>query len=114
MPRIKQEQIPKEQVMALYTRRLAEIEAAVRANRIVSLPDRKAVIRLATPGEDAALPAPHMNPPRMLGNTGEYGEFVLTQGGPPDPTGKALPLDDFTHQAGTLTLTAHQAGPRDE
>jgi uncharacterized protein (DUF885 family) len=114
MRRLKQEQIPKEQVMPLYLERLAAIEAIVRANHIVTLPERKAVIRLATPGEDAALPAPHMNPPRMLGNTGEYGEFVLTQGGPPDPTGKALPLDDFTHQAGAWTLTAHEARPGHE
>ncbi len=114
MRRIKQEQIPKDQVMALYTRRLAEIEAAVRANHIVTLPERKAVIRLATPGEDAALPAPHMNPPRMIGNTGEYGEFVLTQGGPPDASGKPSTLDDFTHQAGAWTLTAHEARPGHE
>jgi uncharacterized protein (DUF885 family) len=114
MRKLKQEQIPRDQVMALYLERLAAIEAIVRANRIVTLPDRKAVIRLATPGEDAALPAPHMNPPRMLGNTGEYGEFVLTQGGPPDPSGKALPIDDFTHQAGAWTLTAHEARPGHE
>src|SRR5258706_15230616 len=114
MRRIKQEQIPKDQVMALYTKRLAEIDAAVRANHIVTLPERKAVIRLATPGEDAALPAPHMNPPRMIGNTGEYGEFVLTQGGPPDANGKPSTLDDFTHQAGAWTLTAHKARPGPE
>jgi hypothetical protein len=84
MTRIKKEQIPKDQVMPLYAERLAAIEAAVRANRIVTLPDRKAVIRLASPAEDAQLPAPHMNPPRLIGNTGEYGEFVLTAGMPPD------------------------------
>jgi hypothetical protein len=114
MRRIKKDQIPKERVMALYTERLAAIETAIRANRIVTLPERKAVIRLATPGEDAALPAPHMNPPRLIGNTGEYGEFVLTQGGPSDASGKPSTLDDFTHQAGSWTLTAHEARPGHE
>jgi hypothetical protein len=114
MTRMKKDQIPKDQVMPLYAERLAAIEAAVRANHIVTLPERKAVIRLATPAEDAQQPAPHMIPPRLIGNTGEYGEFVLTSGMPPDPTGKALVFDDFTHQAGAWTLTAHEARPGHE
>jgi uncharacterized protein (DUF885 family) len=38
----------------------------------------------------------------------------LTTGTPPDPTGKRLPLDDFTHQAATWTLIAHEARPGHE
>jgi len=111
---LKKQQLPKEKVMPVYAERLAQIEAATRANRIVSLPDRKAVIRLASDAENAAQPAPHMNPPRLIGNTGEYGEFVLTSGMPPDPTGKTLAFDDFSHDAGTWTLTAHEARPGHE
>jgi uncharacterized protein (DUF885 family) len=111
---LKKDQIPPEKVMPLYRERLGEIEEAIRAHRIVSLPDRKAVIRLASEAENAQQPAPHMNPPRLIGNTGEYGEFVLTTGMPPDPTGKALRFDDFTHQAGSWTLTAHEARPGHE
>jgi uncharacterized protein (DUF885 family) len=55
-----------------------------------------------------------MNPPRLLGNTGEYGEFVLTTGMAPDGSGKALKFDDFTHQAGTWSITAHEARPGHE
>jgi uncharacterized protein (DUF885 family) len=55
-----------------------------------------------------------MNPPRLIGNTGEYGEFVLTTGMPPDASGKAKVFDDFTHQAATWTLTAHEARPGHE
>jgi hypothetical protein len=111
---IKKTQMAKDQVMPIYGERLGKIEDAIRANRIVSLPERKAVIRLATEAENAQQPAPHMNAPRLLGNTGEYGEFVLTTGMPPDPTGKALKFDDFTHQAATWTLTAHEARPGHE
>jgi uncharacterized protein (DUF885 family) len=111
---MKKEQIPPEKVMPLYRERLREIEAAISAHRIVSLPDRKAVIRLASEAENAQQPAPHMNPPRLIGNTGEYGEFVLTTGMPPDPSGKALRFDDFTHQAASWTLTAHEARPGHE
>ncbi|MRV72846.1 DUF885 family protein [Duganella sp. FT92W] len=114
MRELKKQQIPLDNVMPLYQERLAQIEAAVREQSVVTLPDRKAVIRLASPAENAAQPAPHMNPPRLIGNTGEYGEFVLTTGMPPDASGKAKVFDDFTHQAGTWTLTAHEARPGHE
>ncbi|AVR94801.1 DUF885 domain-containing protein [Pseudoduganella armeniaca] len=114
MKELKKQQIPVDKVMPLYAERLAQIEDAVRQQGIVSLPSRKAVIRLATPAENAQQPAPHMSAPRLIGNTGEYGEFVLTTGMPPDASGKALVFDDFTHQAGSWTLTAHEARPGHE
>lgn len=114
MKRLKEQQIPKDEVMPLYDKRLGMIEDAIRKGSIVSLPDRKAVIRLASEAENAQEPAPHMNPPRLIGNTGEYGEFVLTTGMPADPTGKRLSFDDFTHQAAAWTLTAHEARPGHE
>ncbi len=114
MRELKKQQMPKDQVMPTYESRLAQIEAQVRERKIVTLPERKAVIRLASDAENAQQPAPHMNPPRLIGNTGEYGEFVLTTGMAPDPTGKTLVFDDFTHQAGTWTLTAHEARPGHE
>lgn len=111
---LKKQQIAPEQALPLYVERLAQLEAAVRAHQIVSLPDRKALIRIASPAENARQPAPHMNEPRLIGNTGEYGEFVLTTGLPPDASGKRLVFDDFTHQAGSWTLTAHEARPGHE
>lgn len=112
--KLKEQQIPAAEVMALYRSRLGQIEAIVREQHIVTLPDRAASIRLATPAENAQQPAPHMDPPRLIGNTGEYGEFVLTTGMSPDAAGKALAFDDFTHQAATWTLTAHEARPGHE
>ncbi|KQQ91935.1 DUF885 domain-containing protein [Massilia sp. Leaf139] len=114
MLELKKQQIPADKVMPLYAERLAALEAAVREQRVVTLPSRKAVIRLASMAENAAQPAPHMSPPRLIGNTGEYGEFVLTTGMPPDASGKRLIFDDFTHQAGTWSLTAHEARPGHE
>ncbi|MET0982530.1 MAG: DUF885 domain-containing protein [Telluria sp.] len=114
MLELKKQQIPLDQVMPLYAERLAALEAAARAQKVVTLPERKAAIRLATMAENAAQPAPHMSPPRLIGNTGEYGEFVLTTGMPPDASGKRLVFDDFTHQAGTWSITAHEARPGHE
>ena len=111
---LKAEQIAPDQVMPLYKERLGQIEAAIRANRIVTLPERSASIRLATAAENAQQPAPHMSPPRLIGNTGEYGEFVLTTGMPPDTSGKDLVFDDFSHQGEVWTLTAHEARPGHE
>ncbi|HEX5342164.1 MAG TPA: DUF885 domain-containing protein [Duganella sp.] len=111
---LKKQQIAPELALPLYVERLAQLEAAVRAHQIVSLPERKALIRIASSAENARQPAPHMNEPRLIGNTGEYGEFVLTTGLPPDASGKRLVFDDFTHQAGSWTLTAHEARPGHE
>ncbi len=111
---LKQEQIPADKVLALYEERLAKIEGLMRANRVATVPDRKSVIKLATEAETAQQPAPHMRPPRLIGNTGEYGVFVLPAGLPPDPSGKVLRYDDFSHDAGTWSLTAHESRPGHE
>ena len=112
--KLKEQQIASDNVMPLYKERLGLIESAIRANHIVTLPDRSASIRLATAAENAQQPAPHMSAPRLIGNTGEYGEFVLTTGMAPDKNGKSLAFDDFSHQAATWTLTAHEARPGHE
>jgi uncharacterized protein (DUF885 family) len=114
MKELKKQQIPADKVMTVYAERLAQIETAAREQKIVTLPTRKAVMRMGTLAENAQQPAPHMSPPRLIGNTGEYGEFVLTTGMPPDASGKTLAFDDFTHQAGAWTLTAHEARPGHE
>jgi uncharacterized protein (DUF885 family) len=108
---LKKAQIPDDQVLELYKRRLGEIEAILRAQRMVTLPERPARIRIGTPAENAQQPAPHMQPPRMIGNTGEQGEFVL----PLSVPGKvAQKYDDFNFDAAAWTLTAHEARPGHE
>lgn len=112
--KLKEQQLPADQVMPMYKDRLGQIEAAIRENRVVTLPQRAASIRLATAAENAQQPAPHMSAPRLIGNTGEYGEFVLTMGMAPDASGKRLSFDDFSHQGMVWTLTAHEARPGHE
>ena len=85
-----------------------EVSEALRADRDA------ASIRVATPAENAQQPAPHMSPPRLIGNNGEYGEFVLATGVSADASGKGLSYDDFSHQAAVWTLTAHEARPGHE
>jgi uncharacterized protein (DUF885 family) len=110
--RLKTERIPKDKLLDLYKSRLTEMEAIVREKRIVTLPERDAVIRLASDAESAASPAPHIDPPRLIGNTGEAAEFVLPTSNPNAKAGAEM--DDFSYDAIAWTLTAHEARPGHE
>ena len=74
---LKKNQITGDAILPFYKARLKAIEDIVVAQNLVTLPDRPAIIRLATAAETAQQPAPHMVPPPFLHNTGQKGEFVL-------------------------------------
>jgi hypothetical protein len=110
---LKKDQLGADRILPLYKERLSEIEAIIRREHLVTLPDRPAVIRLASAAETAQQPAPHMRPPRLIGNQGERGQFVLPAG-TIGADGKPLKYDDFTFSAAAWTLTAHEARPGHE
>ena len=114
---LKREQIhgDADAIVAFYRERLDEIEAIVHRENLVTLPERPARIRVASLAESAEAPAAHMNPAPMVNNTGQVGEFVLPLDVPP-PAGSSGTerSDDFTHDAVTWTLTAHEARPGHE
>jgi len=111
---LKKKQITGEAILPFYNNRLREIEKIIVANNLVTLPDRPAIIRLATPAETAQQPAPHMSPPPFLHNTGQRGEFVLPLNIPSANGGAGDQYDDFTFDAVAWTLTAHEARPGHE
>jgi len=111
---LKKRQITGEAILPFYEQRLHEIEKLIVANRLVTLPDRPAIIRLATAAETAQQPAPHMVPPPFLHNTGQRGEFVLPLNVPSATGGAADQYDDFTYDAVAWTLTSHEARPGHE
>ena len=110
---LKKQQFNGAAILPHYQQRIKDLEAIIRENHIVTLPNREAQFRLASEAETAAQPAPNMQPPRMLGNTGERGTFVL-----PlrviGADGKELGYDDFTFDAASWTLTAHEGRPGHE
>lgn len=110
---LKKEQLKAGEVMPLYHQRLADIEDIIRREHLVTLPERPCIIRLATAAETAQQPAPHMQPPPLLNNHGEQGQFILPAG-TTGANGKALKYDDFTFSAASWTLTAHEARPGHE
>ena len=111
---LKKEQIVGDAILPHYRNRLRQIEDIVRREKLVSLPAREARIRISSAAESAAAPAPNMRPPRLLGNTGEMGEFVLPLN-IPSATGKAaMQYDDFTFEAASWSLAAHELRPGHE
>lgn len=112
MRKLKEEQIPQDQILDVYKHRLAQIEDIIRREDIITLPARNASIRLATEAESAAIPASFMSPPQLINNTGQYGEFVLVQSNP--AMGADAVMDDWSHDAITWALTVHEARPGHE
>ena len=109
---LKAEQVPQDKLLALYKERLHEIEAIIRRENLVTLPEREAVIRVATEAESAAIPASFMSPPQLVNNTGQYGEFVLVQTNP--ALGEDAQMDDWSHDSIVWALTVHEARPGHE
>ncbi|MEZ5564594.1 MAG: DUF885 domain-containing protein, partial [Gammaproteobacteria bacterium] len=112
---LRQAQISNDDTLALYQSRLAAIEKIIQREKLVSLPEREAIVRLATPAESAAQPAPHMVAPPFVNNHGERGQFVLPLTMPStDGTTLGEALDDFSFDAASWTLTAHEVRPGHE
>jgi hypothetical protein len=111
---LKKEQITGDAILPLYEKRLHEIERIIVSRNLISLPRRAAIIRLATPAETAQQPAPHMVAPAFVHNTGQRGEFVLPLNIPSATGGAGDKYDDFTFDAVSWTLTAHEARPGHE
>jgi len=112
---LKKQQLVGEAILPFYEERLKQIEKIIVDQQIVSLPDRPAKIRIATAAETAQQPAPHMQPPPFLHNTGQKGVFVLPLNIPAGPGQTASEkYDDFTFDAAAWTLTAHEARPGHE
>ena len=106
---LKKSRVAGDQVLPVYKAHLAQLEETLRAQNIVTLPKRAAVIRLSTEAEAAAQPAPHIDPPRLIGNTGEPAEFVL-----PLKNAQGGEMDDFDSGAISWTITAHECRPGHE
>lgn len=109
---LKREPIADEQLVAQYTAVNQQLEATIRRERIVTLPSRAMGMRLASPAESAAQPAPHLEPPPLVGDAGQQGVFVLPVRNPAAGPGEAY--DDFNFPAATWTNSAHEGRPGHE
>ncbi|RPF70748.1 DUF885 domain-containing protein [Aurantiacibacter spongiae] len=110
--RLKADPVPQSELEDFYRDVGRQIEEIVAREHIVTLPDYPVSMRLGTEAENAASPAPHMRPPRLIGNTGEQGTFVLTTGDP--SAGPGARFDDFNYPAAAWFVSAHEARPGHE
>lgn len=111
---LKKKQIVGDAILSHYEERIRGLEEIIRREKIVTLPERPMKFRVASEAESVGSPAPHMQPPRLIGNTGEMGEFVLPLRIPGQQGQKTLVLDDFTYDAFSWALTAHEGRPGHE
>jgi hypothetical protein len=111
---MKKDTIPNDRLEKVYAEVNTALEGAIRRERVVDLPARPMVMRLASDAESAAQPAPHMQPPPLIGNTGEQGTFVLPVSNPATAGAKAEAYDDFNYPGATWTLSAHEGRPGHE
>ncbi len=114
---LKREQLVGKAILPHYEQRIKEIERIIQREHLVTLPKRSMRFRLASEAESARLPSPSFQPPRLLGNTGQMGEFILPLRVPSTDNTKpdsAKQLDDFTYPAVSWTLTAHEGRPGHE
>lgn len=107
---LKRETIPDDRLEARYREVIGAIDAIIRRERIVDLPQRPMVMRLGTPAESAAQPAPHFLSAPLIGDTGQQGQFVLPIGNPA-LHGSDGAYDDFNYPAVAWTLSAHEGRP---
>jgi hypothetical protein len=109
---LKRDVIPNDQLEAEYRKVIDAIDPIIRREKIVDVPARPMIMRLGTPAESAAQPAPHFRGAQLIGNTGEQGQFVLPLGNP--AAGKDAMYDDFNYPSAAWTLSAHEGRPGHE
>jgi len=98
--------------LAKYREVMDEIDRIIKREKLATLPNEPARVRMATTAETAQQPAAHLDIPRLIGNTGEYPEFIV----PKIEQNKdaSWPESDYAFPAMMWTLSAHEARPGHE
>jgi hypothetical protein len=109
---LKKNQVHGDDLMAMYQQVMAELDVIIGREGLATLPDEPARVRMATAAETAQQPAAHLDVPRLVGNTGEFPEFIVPlieqneDGSWPD--------SDYAYPAMMWSLSAHEARPGHE
>lgn len=110
---LKKDSIANDELETYYRGIIDRIDPIIAREKIVDVPNRPMQMRLGSPAESAAQPAPHFLPAPLVGNTGQQGTFVLPLGNP-DKDGKGKNYDDFNFDSVAWTLSAHEGRPGHE
>ncbi len=109
---LKKEQLHGDELMSAYQEVMAELDVIIEREGLASLPDEPARVRMATTAETAQTPSAHLDIPRLVGNTGEFPEFIVPKI-EQDEDGN-WPQSDYAYPAMMWTLSAHEARPGHE
>ncbi len=109
---LKKDQVHGDQLLARYREIMAELDLIIEREKLASLPDEPARMRMATPAETAQTPSAHLDIPRLVGNTGEFPEFIVPTISPNEDG--TWPVSDYAFPAMMWTLSAHEARPGHE
>lgn len=109
---LKKEQIHGDALIANYQQVMKELDRIIAQEKLATLPKEPARVRMATTAETAQQPAAHLDIPRLVGNTGEFPEFIV----PKIEQNKdgSWPDSDYAYPAMMWTLSAHEARPGHE
>ena len=109
---LKKDQVHGDALMARYQSVMQELDRIIAREKLATLPNEPARVRMATDAETAQQPAAHLDVPRLIGNTGEYPEFIV----PKIEQNKdgSWPDSDYAFPAMMWTLAAHEARPGHE
>ena len=110
---LKKEQFRGDAIVRRYREVNDALEEIIVREGIVSLPERPAIIRVATDAEAAATPQPHLKTPRLINNEGQLVEFLIPVADAP-AAGSQTPVSDATFEAMAWTLAAHELRPGHE
>ncbi len=109
---LKKEQVHGDALMEGYVDVMKELDKIIAEQHLVSLPNEPARVRMATDAETAQQPAAHLDIPRLIGNTGEYPEFIVPK--IQQNEDGTWPHSDYAFPAMMWTLSAHEARPGHE
>jgi hypothetical protein len=123
---LKKAQVAGDAIVPLYQDRLKAIDEAIVAKKLITLPDTKVRMRVATAEETTQSPSPRMEAPQFLHPSGEEGDLVLPlntpssaavpslTGAPSTTSGAYGQFDDFTYDAVSWPETAQEVRPGHE
>lgn len=109
---LKKDQVHGDALIAKYREIMQELDVIIEREELVSLPDEPARVRMASAAETAQQPAAHLDIPRLVGNTGEFPEFIVPK--IEQNEDGSWPESDYAFPAMMWTLAAHEARPGHE
>jgi hypothetical protein len=109
---LKKEQVHGDALMEAYRGIMQEIDIIIEREGLITLPDEPARMRMATAAETAQIPSAHLDIPRLVGNTGEFPEFIVPK--IEQNEDGSWPDSDYAYKAQMWTLSAHEARPGHE